>query len=329
MRSISYQNNLKTQSRKMESKQPPPTEPPPEYQGPSFPGQGYAVPGYPGTQVQVGIPQNASGLHQYVSPSTLPIQPHALSYGALQAANVPSTAEPVVWMPAPPVPPKCPPGLEYLSEMDQVIVDQQLELMEMISGYETCNKYEIKNSMGQWVYFAAEENDEYNMYRYGPFRSFTIKLFDSANQPVIQLSREFHCTCGCPCICCLQKLEVQAPLGTVIGYVKQKCYICRPKFVIQNEAGENILKLHGPNLSCHGYRDFHFEVKSFNQNSSIGKITRKWKGLAAEAATDASNFLIQFPMDLEIKTKTLLLGACFLLDFLFFERSVTTRRNQT
>ncbi|XP_032080869.1 phospholipid scramblase 1-like isoform X2 [Thamnophis elegans] len=232
-------------------------------------------------------------------------------------------------MPAPPVPPKCPPGLEYLSQMDQVIIDQQLEIMEMISGYETCNKYEIKNPMGQWVYFAAEENDDYNLQRYGTFRSFTIKLYDSANQPVIQVSREFHCVCCCcPCICCLQKLEVQAPLGTVIGYVKQKCYCCKPRFVIQNEAGENIVKLVGPNLCNVRFRDVPFEIKSLNQKSAIGQITRKWKGMATEAVSDASNFIIQFPMDLEVKTKTLVLGACFLLDFLFFERSGPRPRDQ-
>lgn len=40
----------------------------------------------------------------------------------------------------------------------------------VISGYETCNRYEIKNATGQWVYFAAEENDDYNLHHYGPFR---------------------------------------------------------------------------------------------------------------------------------------------------------------
>ncbi|XP_013922292.1 PREDICTED: phospholipid scramblase 1-like [Thamnophis sirtalis] len=308
----------------MESKQPLPTEPPPDYSD-----QGYAVPGYPGTQVQVGIPQDASGLLQYRSQSTLIVQPNALSYGALQALSAPTTAEPVVWMPAPPVPPKCPPGLEYLSQMDQVIVDQQPELMEMISGYESCNKYEVKNPTGQWIYFAVEENDDYNLYRYGTARSFIIKLFDSTNQPVMQLSRNFHCICCCfPCICCLQKLEVQAPLGTVIGYVKQKYYVCTPRFVIQNEAGENIVKLVGPNLCNVRFRDVPFEIIPLNQKSAIGKIIRKWKGFAIETTSGASTFITQFPMDLEVKTKALLLGACFLLDFMFNERTGPPRRDQ-
>ena len=36
------------------------------------------------------------------------------------------------WMPAPQAPMGCPPGLEYLSAIDQVLVQQQIELLEGI-----------------------------------------------------------------------------------------------------------------------------------------------------------------------------------------------------
>ena len=36
------------------------------------------------------------------------------------------------WMPAPQGPMGCPPGLEYLSAIDQVLVQQQIELLEGI-----------------------------------------------------------------------------------------------------------------------------------------------------------------------------------------------------
>ena len=36
----------------------------------------------------------------------------------------------IPWMPAPQAPVGCPPGLEYLSQIDQVLVHQQVELLE-------------------------------------------------------------------------------------------------------------------------------------------------------------------------------------------------------
>ena len=38
----------------------------------------------------------------------------------------------IPWMPAPQAPVGCPPGLEYLSQIDQLLVHQQVELLEGI-----------------------------------------------------------------------------------------------------------------------------------------------------------------------------------------------------
>ncbi|KAI8484103.1 Phospholipid scramblase 3 [Branchiostoma belcheri] len=52
----------------------------------------------------------------------------------------------------------------------------------------------------------------------------------------------------------------------------------------------------------------------------VGKISKQWSGLLKEAFTDADNLGIQFPMDLDVKVKATLLGALFLIDFMFFEQ---------
>ena len=36
----------------------------------------------------------------------------------------------IPWMPAPQAPTGCPPGLEYLTQIDQLLVHQQVELLE-------------------------------------------------------------------------------------------------------------------------------------------------------------------------------------------------------
>lgn len=52
--------------------------------------------------------------------------------------------------------PNVPPGLEYLTMIDQLLIKQKVELLEAFVGFETNNKYSIKNSMGQHVYYAVE-----------------------------------------------------------------------------------------------------------------------------------------------------------------------------
>lgn len=81
--------------------------------------------------------------------------------------------------------PGCPPGLEYLTQIDQLLVHQQIEIFEsmlqtleikyciyyimwlntstvvlyvstVVTNFETENKYRIRNTLGQQVYFAKE-----------------------------------------------------------------------------------------------------------------------------------------------------------------------------
>lgn len=55
-------------------------------------------------------------------------------------------AQPAQWMAMPQVPqiPNCPPGLEYMTQIDQLLVHQQMEMLEAFTGFETANKYEVR-----------------------------------------------------------------------------------------------------------------------------------------------------------------------------------------
>ncbi|PIK38938.1 putative phospholipid scramblase 2 isoform X3 [Apostichopus japonicus] len=120
---------------------------------------------------------------------------------------------------------KLPPGLEYLTQIDQLLVHQQVELLEAFTGFETANKYIVKNTLGQQVYFAAEDSDCCTRNCCGNARCFDMKILDNTQRDIIHLSRPLRCT-SCWFPCCLQKLEVSSPPGTVIGYVKQSWSVC-------------------------------------------------------------------------------------------------------
>ncbi|KAF4116795.1 hypothetical protein G5714_001348 [Onychostoma macrolepis] len=223
-------------------------------------------------------------------------------------------------MPVPQRPAGCPPGLEYLTQIDQLLVQQKVELAEVILGWETNNKYIVKNSMGQQVFFVAEENDCCNRQFCGPLRSFVLHVQDNMGQEVMTLTRPLKCgSCCFPC--CLQELEIQSPPGNPIGYVIQNWHPFLPKYTIQNEKKEAVLKIVGPFCSCRCCADVNFDVLSVDESTKVGRIAKQWTGLVRETFTDADNFGISFPMDLDVKIKAALFGACFLIDFMFFEHN--------
>lgn len=45
----------------------------------------------------------------------------------------------------------------------------------------------------------------------------------------------------------------------------------------------------------------------------MGRISKQWGGLVREAFTDADDFGLQFPLDLDVRVKAVLLGATFLI----------------
>lgn len=224
----------------------------------------------------------------------------------------------IMMQPIPQPNPNIPPGLEFLSILDQLIVKQKIELVEAFIGFETNNKYTVKAGTGQNVFYAVEDNDCCTRNCCGALRPFDMKIFDGNSREVIHISRPLRCD-SCCCPCCLQSIEVSAPPGNVVGYVRQNWNLCSPSFTIENAAGEPVLQISGPCCTCKLCGSVEFDVMSRDGEIEVGKISKQWSGLAREYFTDTDNFGISFPLDLDIKIKAVMLGACFLIDFMYFE----------
>jgi uncharacterized protein YxjI len=251
-----------------------------------------------------------------------PAYPPPGGYGQPIAAQPMSGAAPGApggWMNMPQGNPNVPPGLEYLTMIDQLLVHQKVELLEAFTGFETQNKYTIKNSVGQKVYYAVEDSDCLTRNCCGPLRPFDMKILDNYKTEVIHLNRPLACdSCWFPC--CLQNMEVSSPPGTVVGSIQQEWSILTPQFNIKNAAGDTVLKIEGPICTYSICGDVEFKVLSKDGGTQVGKISKQWAGLLREAFTDADYFGITFPMDLDVKMKAVMIGACFLIDVMFFEK---------
>eukprot|EP00118_Oscarella_pearsei_P028834 m.3053 g.3053 ORF g.3053 m.3053 type:complete len:249 (+) comp9028_c0_seq2:97-843(+) len=238
----------------------------------------------------------------------------------MAAPPPPVTGQPMAaqWMTAPDPPSVCPPGLEYLTQVDQLLVHQRVELLEAFTGWETANKYDVKNAMGQLVYFAGEQSNMCTRQCCGASRNFEMTIVDNAKREVIRLHRPLRCS-SCCFPCCLQEVEVQAPAGEIVGFVRQRWTCWVPEFDICGADGVAVLKIEGPCCTWNFCNDVDFKVLTPNKQSQVGRISKQWSGLAKEMFTDADNFGITFPMDLDMKIKAVMLAACFLIDFMFFE----------
>jgi len=73
----------------------------------------------------------------------------------------------------------------------------------VITGYETNNKYVVKNSVGQKVYYAAENSSCCARYWCGNIRDFEMNILDNFGNEVIHISRPLACQ-ACCYPCCLQ-----------------------------------------------------------------------------------------------------------------------------
>ncbi|XP_039445017.1 phospholipid scramblase 2-like isoform X7 [Culex pipiens pallens] len=222
------------------------------------------------------------------------------------------------WMTIPQGIPNCPPGLEYLTSIDQLLVHQKVELLEAFTGFETANKYTVKNTLGQKVYWAVEDTDCCTRNCCGPARPFDMKVLDFYQNEVLHFNRPLRCQ-SCCFPCCLQELEVSAPPGNVIGTVEQNWSIFTPQFSIKDTSGNTVLRIEGPFCTFSICGDVEFKVVTTN-GDQVGKISKQWSGIAREMFTDADHFGINFPMDLDVRVKATLLGALFLIDYMFFEK---------
>lgn len=271
-----------------------------------------------------GPPPEGYGVQPGGAPPVIIQQPGQPLQGGLApppvAGNNPNWGQ-MNWIPAPvSIPIGCPPGLEYLTMVDQVIIKQQKEMLEILTGWETNNRYKISNSIGQQVFFAIEDTDTCTRQCCGPGRPFEMKILDNMQREVIHLSRPLRCR-GFMCPCSLQEISIQSPPGNPIGKVDEKhtCWI--PEWIVNDGAGQPIFEISAPNPCTWCCADIPFEIKSMTNGQKVGTITKQWMGCTLETFTDVATFSVTFPMDLDVKIKANIIGAVFLIDFMYFERN--------
>lgn len=224
------------------------------------------------------------------------------------------------WMNKPQGITNCPNGLEYLAVLDQIFVEQKVQVHGVIPASEGQNSYFVKNSKGEKIYYAEEHSDALGRTICGHRRMFDMTITDKDGNVVLNLFHPLACDyCCCPCW--LQRIEVATASGTLLGKVIQKWSLWVPKFVVTKKK-KVIFLIKGQYCTCScccGSIDVQFKIINPYDKSKIGCISKYVSGIVTDISSDADDFGISFPMETDIKMKAVLLGAIFLLDYMYFE----------
>ena len=196
--------------------------------------------------------------------------------------------------------------MERLATVEQLVIQQRKEWGEILTGFETKNKYEVSDQDGTFLYYAAEVGGS-RLLRLilKACRPFTVMVVDSDNRSIIEVRRRFRFY--------FHEADIVNDDGQLLGRITKRFNLLRRVYSITDASGEAIFQLFGPLLKPWTFYIMQNDVEQ-------GKITKKWSGLRKEAFTNADNFGITLPRDWTPSTKALFLGATFLIDFVHFEK---------
>eukprot|EP00455_Lapot_gusevi_P038910 TRINITY_DN435_c0_g1_i3.p1 TRINITY_DN435_c0_g1~~TRINITY_DN435_c0_g1_i3.p1 ORF type:complete len:201 (+),score=75.99 TRINITY_DN435_c0_g1_i3:51-605(+) len=180
------------------------------------------------------------------------------------------------------------------------------------------------------MYYAWEQTDCCTRMCCGSHRPFTINIFNNQRQTLLTLTRPLRLDSSwflCLPIncCCLQDLSVCDATGAEIGHIVQRFSLCSSVFDVRDSAGVTVATLTGPCIVCQCLTA-DWQVTG-PQGQELGVLRRHVPDLARAIFTDADTFTVNFPTQMPVKHKALLMSAIFLIDFIFFEQDGTEHHN--
>ncbi len=198
---------------------------------------------------------------------------------------------------------------ERLASGSRFGVRQVKEWGEVLTDFETRNRYEILADDGTPIGLAAEEGGGIGRFLMRSFlraaRPTTLHLLDSEGRQLGRGDKKFRLY--------FYAMEVEWG-GKKIGAIERRFSLLHRKFTVSDSYGREVVTIHSPLLKI-----WTFELR--RDDRKIGAIRKQWGGMLKEAFTQADTFGVEFEdPGLDPELKQLLLVATFLIDFTCFEK---------
>ena len=198
-----------------------------------------------------------------------------------------------------------------VGDRQRIMVHQTKEWGEIVVGFESRNKFELRDEEGEKIGLAAEEGGGFGAMLgrqfFGHCRKATVHIYDNSGQQLGRGEKPFRWF--------FQRMEVFEGEQR-LGAVERKFSWLKRRLVVENAAGKPVMEIVGPILLL-GRGTF----KLMFQDQEVGRISKKWGGLLREAFTDADIFGVECEPTVPAELRKILLVATFLIDFTYFENN--------
>jgi len=186
------------------------------------------------------------------------------------------------------------------------------------------SKYKVKDDSGNEIFSIDEDTDCCMRFMCAWFRSFEITIKDPQEREVMHFRRPIRCgqcyiCLGSFCLpCLLQEMEVCSPPSDVMGTIRQNFSPLSPSFTSLDISGREMFHVTGEFFRPCCFSDLDFQVLSADRHRQMGVIRKSWTNCMNEMCTNAHEFTVTFPQELDVKDKAMVLGAAILIDYLHF-----------
>jgi len=233
-------------------------------------------------------------------------------------------------------------GLEKMKDLDRIFIKQKFELLEMLTGCETENRYKVyaadenMEKTGEPIFKCKERSNFFaRNCLSGDCRPFQMKVIheevhddDDGDQRELFLWLDRPCKCT---VLCLNRPEISVTLkenghDKYLGKVVSQWDIMDMIFDVFDRDDKLCYKINGSccqwglfcNCPCDQCAKIQFQVLT-PDNQPVGEIYKLYSGVMKELFTDTDNFCCIFPEMATPEHKALLLASVLFIDFRYFE----------
>lgn len=199
-------------------------------------------------------------------------------------------------------------AIEGLLEGPGLTVRQQKEWGEILTGWETRNRYEVSDANGRPVLYVGETGGgvlDSLLRNFWPFRDINLELMTLSGTLAMRVVR--------PWTFFFARVDVFAWDGRQMGRIQQRFRLFGRRFDILSPEGALLATIDGPL-----FHPWTFHVQ--RMGSEIATIRKQWSGLGKELFTDADNFGVEFlGGHIDGRLRQLVLAATLIVDLVYFE----------